>query len=69
MNRPEGVPEGSTPVQLVGTGKNNPNGEDTILWIGPNHEKIGMLVFNPTGIKRLTVEGRFSTETPKNDSI
>jgi len=59
MKRPKDVPKGSQPVQLVGTGKSNKSGKDTILWVGPNHGKLGVLVLNPDGIKRLTVKGQF----------
>jgi len=62
MKRPKGVPKGSQPVQLVGTGKDNKSGKDSILWVGPNHEKLGTLVFNPSGVERLTVKGRFKDE-------
>lgn len=33
---------------------------------GPNHEKLALLTFNPSGIKRLTVEGRFDGSTDKD---
>jgi hypothetical protein len=59
IKRPKNVPEGSQPFQLVGTAKYNESGKDSILWIGPNHEKLGFLVFNPNGVERLQIKGRF----------